>query len=172
VTFPAAAEEAAAIGIKLIQGDLRGSKFVSEGTRQLKVPIQLRDCNERLRKLANNTLARDLKQFRIRDLAGWSRNRARPPPPGAIAADVAVFGIGGDPFPGADRPPRYKPSGPKLRSLKGLLTIAAMPFPHNSRCRTRAEERACLTGFRRLPKIGSPHRPSIPPDLETLRENS
>ena len=101
---------------------------------------------------------------------------ARPPLPGAVAADVAVFGIGGDLLPvivgpaltltasfATDRLQRSK-----LRSLKGLLTIAATPFPHNSRCRTDAYEGAArkvstekwLTYF--WLKIGSRHASDHP----------
>src|SRR5688572_19967576 len=69
---------------------------------------------------------------------------ARPPLPEAIAADVAVFGIGCDLLPvivGAaltltDSFTANRLKGLKLRRLKRLLTVAAAPFPHNSRCRT------------------------------------
>jgi hypothetical protein len=67
----------------------------------------------------------------------------RPPLPATVAANIAVFGIGGDLLPvvvsaaptlangfTADRLQRLK-----LGRLKGLLTVATAPFPHNRRCR-------------------------------------
>jgi len=63
---------------------------------------------------------------------------ARPPLPGAIAADVAVLGIGGDLLPVIVSPTLTLTTNvaadclkrSKLRRLKGLLAIAAEPFPH------------------------------------------
>src|SRR5436305_965544 len=63
---------------------------------------------------------------------------ARPPLAGAIAADVAVFGIGGDLLPVIVGPTLTLTASfatdclkrSKLRRLKGLLTIATLPFPH------------------------------------------
>jgi hypothetical protein len=63
---------------------------------------------------------------------------ARPPLPGAIAAAVAVFEIGGDLLPVIVGPTLTLTANfaadclkqPKLRRLKGLLAIAAAPFPH------------------------------------------
>ncbi len=65
---------------------------------------------------------------------------ARPPLLLAIAADVAVFGIGGDLLPvvvGATLTlaigfTANRLQGPKLGRLKGLLTVAAAPFPHTA----------------------------------------
>jgi hypothetical protein len=63
---------------------------------------------------------------------------ARPPLPWAIATDVAVFGIGGDFLPAIIGPALTLTANfatgclerSKLRCLKGLLAIAAAPFPH------------------------------------------
>jgi hypothetical protein len=71
---------------------------------------------------------------------------ARPPLPLAIAANVAVFGIGGDLLPVVvDAAPTLangftadRLQGLKLGRSKKLLTVAAAPFPHNRRCRTAA----------------------------------
>jgi hypothetical protein len=68
----------------------------------------------------------------------------RPPLPLAIAADVAVFGIGGDLLPMVvDAAPTLangfttdRLPGLKLGRSKRLLTVAAAPFAHNRRCRT------------------------------------
>jgi hypothetical protein len=58
----------------------------------------------------------------------------------AIAADVAVFGIGGDLLPmvvGAALTAANRPSvAVKFGKSKTLLTVAAAPFPHNRRCPT------------------------------------
>jgi hypothetical protein len=69
---------------------------------------------------------------------------ALPPLLLAIAADVAVFGIGGDllsvvvgaALTLANGFIANRLEGLKLGRSKRLLTVATAPFPHNSRCRT------------------------------------
>ena len=69
---------------------------------------------------------------------------ARTPLSGTVAADVAVFGIGGDllsvvvgaALTLANGFIANRLEGLKLGRSKRLLTVATAPFPHNSRCRT------------------------------------